>query len=369
MIYGIAEKHHGKLGKMNSECYRGKKVFLTGHTGFKGSWMVYWLQHLGAEVVGYSLPSNTNPSHFSLLKLDIQSHFQNICNLDLLRRSMVEANPDIIFHLAAQPLVRYSYQNPLETYQTNVIGTVNVLEAAKQCKSVKAIVIITTDKCYENNEQKSGYLETDRMGGFDPYSSSKGCAELVVNSYRNSYFNLNNFQSTHQILLASARAGNVIGGGDWSLDRLIPDIIKGAVEGEKTMIRYPKATRPWQHVLEPILGYLMLGEKLLNAELEFAEGWNFGPEENEVLTVREVLGYAQEIWDEIVFELDGNHNHLHEAVSLSLNINKAKNKLGWRPRWNNKESIIKTIEWYKEFYNSNKIMTGSNLKNYLNLVT
>ncbi len=351
---------------MNLGIYKGKKVFLTGHTGFKGSWMAYWLQQLGAEVVGYSLPPITNPNHFELLKLDIKSHMQNICDLEILQKALNDAKPDIIFHLAAQPLVRYSYENPIQTYQTNVIGTLNIMEAARYCETVKAIVVITTDKCYENNEQKKGYVETDRMGGFDPYSSSKGCAELAVSSYRNSYFNLNDFQTKHQTLVASARAGNVIGGGDWSLDRLIPDLIKGAILGNKAMIRYPNATRPWQHVLEPISGYLMLGEKLLNSELTFAEGWNFGPEENEVITVGKVLEYASGIWNQITFEIDSKQKNLHEASLLSLNINKAKNKLGWFPKWSNQESIKKTIEWYKEFYHSKTINTEYDLNNYLN---
>jgi CDP-glucose 4,6-dehydratase len=344
--------------------YRGKRVFLTGHTGFKGSWLAYWLQRLGAEVVGYSLPPKTNPSHFELLKINVESHLQNICNLEILQKAIVTAKPDVIFHLAAQPLVRYSYQNPIETYQTNVIGTVNVMEASRHCESVKAIVIITTDKCYENNEQRKGYTETDRMGGYDPYSSSKGCAELAINCYRNSYFNLNEFNKSHQTLLASARAGNVIGGGDWSEDRLIPDIIKSAISGEKTMIRFPKATRPWQHVLEPLSGYLMLGEKLLNGEKEFASGWNLGPEEKDIQTVETILEIAKNIWNKIDYEVDSENKHFHEAGLLSLNIDKAKSKLGWKPKWSNEMSIQKTIEWYKEFYFSNQVLTEEQISQF-----
>jgi CDP-glucose 4,6-dehydratase len=354
------------LEKMKLNIYKGKRVFLTGHTGFKGSWMTYWLQNLGAEVVGYSLPPNTKPNHFELLKFEMNSHFDDIRDLNKLQKAIKGSKPDIIFHLAAQPLVRYSYQNPIETYQTNVIGTANVLEAARGCESVKAIVVITTDKCYENIEQKKGYIESDKMGGYDPYSSSKGCAELVVSSYRNSFFNLNDFQNTHQTLLATARAGNVIGGGDWSLDRLIPDLIKGATSDKKSFIRYPKSTRPWQHVLEPICGYLMLGEKLLNSKIDFASGWNFGPDENEVLTVKEVLVVAKNIWNKINFEFETEIKHPHEARLLSLNIDKAKSNLGWTPKWNNIKSITKTISWYKEFYNSNIINTDLDLKNYIN---
>lgn len=354
------------MGLMNLTYYKGKKVFLTGHTGFKGSWMTYWLQTLGAEVVGFSLPPTTEPNHFDLLKLDLYSNFNNICNLNALRKAITISKPDIIFHLAAQPLVRYSYQHPIETFQTNIIGTANVMEAARNCESVKAIVIITTDKCYENVEQKKGYVETDKMGGYDPYSSSKGCAELVVNSYRNSFFNLKDFNTKHQTLIASARAGNVIGGGDWSLDRLIPDLIFGAIHSTKTNIRYPNATRPWQHVLEPISGYLMLGEKLLHSEVEFATGWNFGPQENEVLTVEEVLKFSKNIWNKINFEFETRVKQPHEAGLLSLNIDNAKHKLGWTPKWNNLKSITKTIEWYKEFYDSNMINTNSDLNQYIN---
>jgi len=351
---------------MSISIYQGKKVFITGHTGFKGSWLTYWLRNLGAEVVGYSLAPETSPNHFELLNLDIESHFNNICDLDKLKNVMKESNPDIIFHLAAQPLVRYSYNHPLETFQTNIIGTANVLESARECKSVKAVVVITTDKCYENIEQKKGYIESDKMGGFDPYSSSKGCAELIVSSYKNSFFNLSDFKINHQTLIASARAGNVIGGGDWSLDRLIPDIIKSIEIESKTIIRYPKSTRPWQHVLEPLYGYLLLGEKLYIGDTNFAEAWNFGPGESESLAVEKVLKYSKKIWNRIDFELENNQKHPHEAGLLSLNIQKAKNKLGWEPKWNNKKSISKTIEWYKDFYNSNKINTDLDLKSYMN---
>jgi CDP-glucose 4,6-dehydratase len=357
---------HGKFGIKNMfELYKGKRVFLTGNTGFKGSWMAYWLQKIGAEVVGYALPPNTEPNHFSSLKADYNTYFNDVRDLETLSKVMFESKPEIVFHLAAQPLVRYSYHNPIETYSTNVMGTLNVMEAARYCESVKAIVVVTTDKCYENVEQNEGYIETDRMGGFDPYSSSKGCAELAVSSYRNSFFNIKDFDNKHQILLASARAGNVIGGGDWSDDRLIPDLIKSALKGEKANIRYPNATRPWQHVLDPISGYLMLGQKLLNGEKDFAEGWNFGPEENEILTVGEVLEIAKNIWDKINYEVDVRNEHFHEASLLSLNIDKAKIKLGWNPKWKNEVSIQKTIEWYKEFNHSSKIITEDQLNQYI----
>jgi CDP-glucose 4,6-dehydratase len=347
------------------EIYKGKRIFLTGNTGFKGSWMSFWLQSLGAEVVGYSLPPNTDPNHFSLLNLNYKTYFEDVRDLESLTKAINQSRPDIVFHLAAQPLVRYSYLNPIETYITNVMGTVNVMEASRHCESVRAIVIITTDKCYENIEQEKGYVESDKMGGHDPYSSSKGCAELAVSSYRNSFFNINDYLQKHHILLASARAGNVIGGGDWSIDRLVPDIIKSAIKSEKTSIRYPKATRPWQQVLDPIMGYLMLGERLLHGKKDFAEGWNFGPEENEVLSVGEVLEIAKNIWDRIDYEVDTENKHFHEAGLLSLNINKAKSKLGWQPKWKNEISIKHTIEWYKEFYHSKKILTEEQLNQFV----
>jgi CDP-glucose 4,6-dehydratase len=350
---------------MNLEIYKDKKVFITGHTGFKGSWLSLWLKKLNAEVVGYSLPPQTSPNHFDLLNLDIHSYYENICNLEILEKTIKASKPEIIFHLAAQPLVRESYMYPIETYQTNVMGTINLLEAARHCDSVKVIVIITTDKCYENREQLSGYKETDRMGGFDPYSSSKGCAELVTSSYRNSFFNINEYKKTHEVLVATVRAGNVIGGGDWSKDRLIPDLIRAASKGETTKIRYPNATRPWQHVLEPLSGYLMLGEKLLEGDATFSEAWNFGPEENQSITVGEVLKLASKNWQKIRFE-EENSVQLHEAGLLSLNIDKAKLKLGWKPIWNNQVSIHKTIEWYKSFYESKVLLSEEQLNLYIN---
>lgn len=350
---------------MKTDIYQGKKILVTGHSGFKGSWLSLWLSNLGADVIGYSLAPNTDPNHFELLKLDIKSHYENVCDLTTLKNVIKEDKPEMIFHLAAQPLVRYSYNNPIETYLTNVMGTINVLEASRYSASVKAIVVVTTDKCYENLEQRKGYIESDRMGGYDPYSSSKGCAEIAVSSYRNSFFNLNAYGESHQILLASARAGNVIGGGDWSEDRLIPDLIKAAIADKKTTIRYPHATRPWQHVIEPLHGYLKLGEKLLLGQKEYAEAWNFGPEENDVLSVGEVLTRANQYWDKIKFEFDNKSDHFHEAGLLSLNINKAKSKLGWIPRWGNELTIQKTIEWYRAFYEKDTILTENHLKAYI----
>jgi len=361
---------NGKPGKMNlyNNIYKDKKVLITGDTGFKGSWLAKWLLNLGAEVRGYSLRPNTNPSHFDLLKMDYKTIFNNINDLECVLKSLNEYKPDIIFHLAAQPLVRYSYENPIETYKTNVIGTANILDAARINKKVKAIIIVTTDKCYENLEQSEGYRETDRMGGYDPYSSSKGAAELVTSSYRNSFFNLDNYGVDHETLIATARAGNVIGGGDWSLDRLMPDLIRGANNNKKSIVRNPNSTRPWQHVLEPISGYLLLGQRLLEKKKEFASAWNFGPDEKNNLTVNNVLEIAQKQWNLITYEIIENANNPHEANLLSLNINKAKKELGWLPIWTNEEAVAKTILWYKNYYENQVLNTELDLKSYINRI-
>ena len=257
------------------EIFRNKKVFITGHTGFKGSWLSLLLQHEGAIVTGYSLAPVTIPNHYDLLKIEQQSFIDDILAANKLSAAIREAKPEIIFHLAAQPLVRASYADPLYTYQTNVIGTLNLLEAAKNCGTVKAIVLITTDKVYENKESNRPYIETDELGGYDMYSSSKACCELLIRSYRNSFLNIDDYQIKHHILIASARAGNVIGGGDWSEDRLLPDIVKAAARGTSVQIRNPNAVRPWQHVLDCLYGYLLLGAKLLQEETAFSGAWNF----------------------------------------------------------------------------------------------
>ena len=350
---------------INYNSYKGKKVLITGHTGFKGSWLTYWLKEIGAEVFGYSLKPKTIPNHFDLLISDLKSSFNNICDLKRLKKFVNETNPEIIFHLAAQPLVRQSYIDPIETYQTNVIGTANLLESIKNNQFVKAVIVITTDKCYKNLNQSQGYKESDVLGGYDPYSSSKACVELLVSSFRDSFFNPKEYGNKHQVLVATARAGNVIGGGDWSEDRLIPDLVKNAISNKITKIRYPNATRPWQHVLDPLMGYLMLGEKLLKGETQFAQAWNFGPKEFDILTVKELALKSQKLWNKIEFEVQNNHNELHEATFLSLNIDKATTLLGWKPKWNSSEAIKKTIEWYEKFYNSNLILTDKQLKEFI----
>ena len=331
--------------------YKDKKVFLTGHTGFKGAWLALWLKSLGAEVLGYSLEPNTIPSLFEELQIDskIKSVFGNILNKEKLEKTMQEFNPEIIFHLAAQPLVRLSYAEPLATYQTNVIGTLNILEAARKCPNVKAFVNITTDKCYENKEVERGYKEDEPMGGYDMYSSSKGCVEIMSSSYRRSFL-----QGGKPYAMATARAGNVIGGGDWAMDRLVPDCIRFINQNQPIEIRNPVAVRPWQHVLEPLSGYLLLGQKLCENSEKYADSFNFGPNEESVLTVADVAQRIVKTYEkgEVVI---GAKSDLHEAGLLMLNIEKAEKILGWTPVYTADEAIKKTVEWYKRFYDGEKM--------------
>lgn len=348
-----------------NNAYRDKKVLLTGHTGFKGSWLAYWLHELGADVTGLSLDIPTSPNHFDLLQPSISSLTGDIRDFEIVEEVFKKSQPDIVFHLAAQSLVRNSYQYPLKTFDTNIMGTAHMFEAARICKSVKAILNITSDKCYENLETDVAYKETDRMGGYDPYSASKGCAELIVNSYRNSFFNDNDYKSTHHILLASARAGNVIGGGDWADDRLIPDIVKASEKDEPVKIRSPKSTRPWQHVLEPLSGYLLLGSKLLQEEKEIADGWNFGPKNNEALTVEEVLNKMKVVWGNLKYEINSDPHQLHEASLLRLDCSKANKQLNWFPVWDMNTAIEKTANWYKAFYDNGYLRTKEDLHSYI----
>lgn len=334
---------------MFNNIYAGKKVFLTGHTGFKGSWLSLWLTMLGAKVCGYSLAPNTRPSMFNELNIESKiekSIIGNILDVEPLEKSIFDFQPDIVFHLAAQPLVRLSYSEPVLTYQTNVIGSLNVLEAARKCKSVKAFVNVTTDKCYENKEINRGYREDEPMGGYDMYSSSKGCVEIMSSSYRRSFL-----QDENAFAMATARAGNVIGGGDWALDRLIPDCVIAINNDEKIEIRNPIAVRPWQHVLEPLSGYLLLGQKLLEYGKQYADGFNFGPDEDSILKVADVAQKVVEFYGkgEVVVQ---KRDNLHEAGLLMLNIEKAAKVLGWHPSLTADEAIQKTVEWYKNFYSS-----------------
>jgi CDP-glucose 4,6-dehydratase len=337
---------------IDREFWQGKRVFLTGHTGFKGSWLSLWLASLGTEVKGYALNPPTSPSLFDEAKVGkmIDSQIGDIRDQDALYESMLEFNPDILIHMAAQPLVRYSYDAPIETYEVNVIGTAKVLEVARSCSNLKAIVNITTDKCYENDEHSQGYKEDDPMGGHDPYSSSKGCAELVASAYRRS------FLQEQGIGLASVRAGNVIGGGDWADDRLIPDILRSFEKSEPVIIRNPKATRPWQHVLEPLSGYLILAEKLYKNQKEYAEGWNFGPNEKGVKPVDWILDKMIFKWPDASWKLDQNSSP-HEAGFLKLDITKAESKLDWKPVWELSYTLEKIIAWHKAWLDKENMQT------------
>lgn len=344
--------------------YQGRKVLLTGHTGFKGSWLAWWLHRLGAEVHGLALPPETDPAHIQLLDFPVHSIIQDINDKAGLEKAMTAVEPEIIFHLAAQPLVRLSYAQPVETLMTNIMGTAHVLEAARKLKNLKAIVIITSDKCYDNREWLWGYREDEALGGKDPYSASKGCAEIITASYRNSFFNPETWQKDHQVLVASARAGNVIGGGDWAADRIVPDMVKAASGGETVYLRYPGATRPWQHVLEPLSGYLNLGWKLLAGEKEYAEAWNFGPESTNNVSVLELVRGAAKVWDEIRYDFN-REPQPHEAGFLMLDSTKAKKRLAWSPVWDFQETLGVTIGWYMNYYRDRKLNTASDLERYV----
>lgn len=329
----------------------GKRVFLTGHTGFKGSWLSLWLNKLGAKVYGYALEPPTNPSLFKLAHVEeiLQSHMiGDVRELTVLKHAVQEVQPEIVIHMAAQPLVRDSYTIPVETYATNVMGTVHMLEAVRQCSAVRAVVNVTTDKCYENREWVWGYRENESMGGYDPYSNSKGCSELVTAAYRSSFFNKNHIHD-HNVAVATARAGNVIGGGDWAGDRLIPDIIRAIMGGEAVKIRNPNSIRPWQHVLEPLSGYMLLAQHLYESGTEYAEGWNFGPADTDAKPVGWIVRELCEQWGNGArYEIDTG-SHPHEAHYLKLDCSKAQMQLGWSPRWNLNKALETIIEWTKDY--------------------
>lgn len=337
--------------------YKNKKVFITGHSGFKGSWLSMWLHSLGAEVTGYSLAPE-KLSHFNLLNLPIKSYFNDINDEKALLKAMEESHPDIVFHLAAQPLVRDSYDDPVGTYNTNVLGSLKVYMAALKV-GVPSLVSITTDKVYENYEWYWGYRENDRLGGYDPYSSSKACVELMTDSFRRS------FLSDGKMFLATARAGNVIGGGDWAKDRLIPDLVKNAAEKKMTPVRNPHSVRPWQHVLEPLRGYMMLGERLLNGERDFCDSFNFGPESHDVASVSEMVSLAKNSWSDINAQVTEDAAKKHEAGLLKLDITKAREKLKWKPLWDSNKATQETVNWYKNYYQKGHISSRENLAEFL----
>ena len=327
------------------EFWNGKRVLITGHTGFKGSWLAFWLNMLGAEVCGYALAPETQPNLFENLQLEksIKSVVGDVRDLENFERVLKSFQPEIVFHLAAQSLVRRSYRQPVDTYTTNVIGTINILEAIRQTNFVKSVVIVTTDKVYENKEWYWAYRENEGLGGFDPYSNSKACAELAVSAYRNSFF------AESETLIATARAGNVIGGGDWSEDRLLPDVFRLLIFDEKLEIRNQHSVRPWQHTLEPLAGYMKLAEKLFNGEKSFAEAWNFGPSEDDSKSVGWVLEEISKIWIEPVNWEISSGMQPHEARFLKLDSAKAKSELNWLPKLSLEEALALTIQWYQEF--------------------
>lgn len=335
---------------MSIPFWNEKKVFVTGHTGFKGSWLCLCLQQMGAEVTGFALHPPTNPSLFEVARVakGMHSITGDIRDAGTLAVAMHAAAPDVVIHMAAQPLVRYSYTAPVETYATNVMGTVHVLEAVRTTASVRAVVNVTSDKCYENGEWVWGYRENEAMGGYDPYSSSKGCAELVTSAYRNSYFNPEYF-SQHRVALASVRAGNVIGGGDWALDRLVPDILRSFSSGQSVSIRNPHAIRPWQHVLDPLSGYLLLAQRLFELGPEFSEGWNFGPTDEDAKPVQWIVEKISDLWGGgASWEVDQT-GQPHEANYLKLDCSKARLRLQWKPQWNLTQALHQIVAWQRAY--------------------
>lgn len=326
---------------VRASCWQGRKVLVTGHTGFKGGWLSLWLHQLGADVTGFSLPAPTDPSFFEQTRLaKLVRHVEgDVRNLAAVEAVMHETRPDVVFHLAAQPLVRYSYEAPVETFETNVMGTVNVLEGCRKVDSVRAVVCITTDKCYENREWIWPYRENDPMGGYDPYSASKGAAELAISAYRRSFFHKG-------ARIASVRAGNVIGGGDWALDRLVPDIIRALLAGQSPQIRNPNSIRPWQHVLEALNGYILIAQRLLEGRDECACAWNFGPADDDTQPVGWIVEQMLAAWPEKISWEQPKGDHPHEAVLLKLDSSKARNELGWKPRLRLRQALAKVIEWH-----------------------
>ena len=339
--------------------YRGRRVLVTGHTGFKGSWLCLWLHTLGAEVTGLALDPPSEPSHWELLKLPIKDHRIDIRDEAAVRRVFAAERPEIVFHLAAQPLVRRSYREPVATWATNVMGTVHVLEAARHTPDVRAVVVVTSDKCYENREWPWAYRERDRLGGHDPYSASKAGAELVAASYRTAFL-----QDASAPLLATARGGNVIGGGDWSEDRLIPDLVRSVIAREPLVIRSPRATRPWQHVLDCLSGYLLLGQRLLAGDTTCADAWNFGPDGEGNRTVEQVLGDLARTWPQLRWQLASSPQP-HEAGLLHLDTAKANMHLGWRPVWNLEKAIHHTANWYRKLLEVGEVSSADELAAYV----
>lgn len=347
------------------DIYRDKKIFITGDTGFKGSWLSVFFRHLQVKTSGYALEPATEPNHFNLTGGGTTTTFGNILDREKLNAAIEDAQPDIIFHLAAQALVRPSYTDPVNTYETNVTGTLNVLEAARRTPSVKAMVLITTDKVYENKEVNTAYTEEDELGGYDMYSSSKACCEILIRSYRNSFLNIEEYGTKHHTLIASARAGNVIGGGDWSADRLLPDIAVAASKKTIVKIRNPLSVRPWQHVLDCLHGYLLLGEKLLQGDVAFSGAWNFSPYSSEAKNVESIAAIAKNAWNDVDIAFGKPDTEYHEAGLLILDNSKAVAKLGWKPVWNTETAVSKTIDWYKNYFETGTVITEQQIAGYI----
>ncbi len=350
---------------MFNDVYRGRRVLVTGHTGFKGSWLCFWLAELGADICGVSLPPEGEVNHFDLLHTAMRSEFCDIRDLDRMTRIFDDFKPEAVFHLAAQSLVRRSYRDPVGTFASNVLGTANVLEAVRRCGSVRAAVTISSDKCYENREQERGYREDDPMGGYDPYSASKGCAEIVTASFRRSFFESGDPGTNPPTLIASGRAGNVLGGGDWAEDRLIPDLMRAASRGETAVVRNPGSVRPWQHVLEPLSGYLALGAGLLAGETRFSGGWNFGPADDRTVTVGEAAAALAREWVKIRFTAAPVAGAPHEARLLRLDCSKAERELAWRGVWSQEVCFRRTAAWYRDFYEHGKVSTAEDYRAYI----
>lgn len=345
--------------------FAGKRVFVTGHTGFKGVWLMEMLDLLGAETFGYSLAPEGQVSHYQLMGKRYRETIGDINDFGTLSKAMTEFSPDLVIHMAAQALVRQSYRDPVETYETNVMGSLRVLQAAAACKSIRALLMITTDKVYENKEIHYAYHESDRLGGYDMYSSSKACCEILIDSFRRSFLSVERYGDAHNIILCSARSGNVIGGGDWNQDRLVPDLVASATGGISVAIRNPVAIRPWQHVLDCLNGYLMLSARMLQKDLSVSGAWNFAPYQDDVLTVKELADAAKENWEKVQYHIFRDPDTPHEAGLLMLDHSKAVSKLGWKPRYRSGDSIRLTMEWYRAYYEQDELISRKQILEFL----
>lgn len=351
------------MARLTASVWSGRKVLVTGHTGFKGSWLAQMLQLLGSRVAGYSLAPDTDPSHFECLDWNIDHVLGDVRDLDALGRFCTKVEPELVIHMAAQPLVLRSYRQPRDTFEVNVMGTLNVLEAVRATPSVRAVLIVTSDKCYENEDGRRCHGEADPMGGHDPYSASKSCAEILTTSYRRSFFNPESYGAAHSVLLASARAGNVLGGGDWAADRLVPDFARAYRAGQKVVLRNPRAVRPWQYVLDPLFGYLLISQQLLEGNVAAAKAWNLGPDAASAWTVEQIADCAAAFWKGFRYEVVGAE--LHEAASLTLDSTMASTELGWKPIFDVQQTLEWTLGWYEAFLRRGEVSTRQQIAHYL----